>query len=166
MAPNRRSYAQATVIVLAAFVLLAVGFSMTLQWALLPHRWCLANNPNYIVPFVAFNLIIAGVYFAIPAVLYTWARGLPEIFVSTRLAYLFAIFITTCGLTHIMLIATVWVPAYTWQLVIDGACALASGGTLLELRRAGPDVTEMLTKIQVAKRLREQDPSLYERLAS
>jgi signal transduction histidine kinase len=46
---------------------------------------------------------------------------------------LFAIFILACGLTHVMGIFTLWVPAYGWEGLVKAVTAVASVGTAVLL---------------------------------
>ena len=132
------------------FVLLAVGaagVAASPQWGFLPHRYCLMGNWSLIWAYVASHTIIELVYFTIPLILVTFARRRPEVFFDPGLAYWFAFFIVTCGLTHQMDIVTVWLPAYYIQTGVLVVCAVASVGTLLSLLRARAALQGFLDRI-------------------
>jgi signal transduction histidine kinase/CheY-like chemotaxis protein len=90
-----------------------------------PHGICLLWEPELIWLHVASDAVIALAYFSIPFAL--------SIFVSRRsdvefgwVFWAFAIFITACGLTHLLSIYTLWVPVYGVEGLVKAATALAS----------------------------------------
>jgi PAS domain S-box-containing protein len=83
---------------------------------LTPHGFCLAWQPGLIWLEAVSDLLIAGAYFSIPAALVVFLRRRPDL-AFKRVFALFAGFILSCGLTHVMGAVTLWVPLY-W---LDGA---------------------------------------------
>jgi signal transduction histidine kinase len=90
-----------------------------------PHGICLLWDPQLIVLHVVSDAVIAVAYFSIPFAL--------AIFVSKRsdvefgwIFWAFAIFITACGLTHVLSIYTLWVPIYGIEGLVKAVTALAS----------------------------------------
>jgi PAS domain S-box-containing protein len=90
-----------------------------------PHGICLLWEPELIWLHVVSDAIIATAYFSIPFAL--------AIFVSKRrdlkfgwVFWAFAVFILACGLTHVMSIYTLWVPAYGIEGLVKAATAAAS----------------------------------------
>ena len=84
---------------------------LTAPPGLTPHGFCLTWAPGLLGLHAGSDAVTALAYFSIPLAL---AR-----FVSLRrdleyrwIAYLFGTFILACGLTHVMSIYTLWVPAY------------------------------------------------------
>jgi PAS domain S-box-containing protein len=90
-----------------------------------PHGICLLWEPELIWLHVVSDALIAMAYFSIPFAL--------MIFVSKRrdlkfgwLYWSFGIFITACGLTHLLSIYTLWVPIYGIEGLVKAATAAAS----------------------------------------
>ena len=90
-----------------------------------PHGYCLLWEPGLIWLHVVSDTLIAMAYFSIPFAL--------AIFVLKRgdlkfgwLYWSFGIFIMACGLTHVMAIYTLWVPAYGVEGLVKAATAVAS----------------------------------------
>jgi two-component sensor histidine kinase/PAS domain-containing protein len=95
---------------------------------LTPHGFCLTWAPGLLWLHATSDAVTAAAYFSIPLAL---AR-----FVSLRrdlqyhwVAYLFGAFILACGLTHVMSIYTLWVPAYGVEGLIKLVTALLSIAT-------------------------------------
>src|SRR5664279_1401191 len=90
-----------------------------------PHGICLLWDPELIWLHVVSDALIALAYFSIPFAL--------AIFVSKRrdlkfgwIYWSFGIFIMACGLTHVLSIYTLWVPAYGIEGLVKAATAAAS----------------------------------------
>jgi hypothetical protein len=89
-----------------------------------PHGICLLWEPELILLHVTSDAVIAVAYFCIPVAL--------SIFVSKRRDVDFGwifwafIFITACGVTHVMSIMTLWVPVYGIEGIIKLFTAMAS----------------------------------------
>lgn len=95
---------------------------------LTPHGFCLTWAPGLLWLHASSDAVTGAAYFSIPLAL---AR-----FVSLRrdlqyhwVAYLFGAFILACGLTHVMSIYTLWVPAYGVEGLIKLITALLSIAT-------------------------------------
>jgi signal transduction histidine kinase len=95
---------------------------------LAPHGYCLLWEPALIWTHAVSDALIAVAYFSIPVVLSRLLAVRRDLQFGWMLA-LFAIFILACGMTHVMGIVTLWVPAYGWQAVVKVLTALASLGT-------------------------------------
>lgn len=76
-----------------------------------PRGFCLAWDPALIWLHVAADLCIAICYLSIPVVLLTLMHRRPDMSFSW-IVWLFAAFITACGVTHLMSIITLWAPDY------------------------------------------------------
>jgi signal transduction histidine kinase/CheY-like chemotaxis protein len=93
-----------------------------------PHGICLLWEPELIWLHVFSDAVIAASYFSIPFAL--------AIVVSRRrdfqfgwIGWLFAAFITACGLTHVFSIYTLWVPVYGIEGLVKAVTAIASIAT-------------------------------------
>lgn len=110
----------------------------------MPHGHCYFWQPDILWSHALSDGVIAAAYFAIPLVLlyifkkrnttrYIWITGL------------FAIFITGCGLTHVMDVITIWVPLYRLDAVFRIITALASLGTAITLIKITPAMLSIPT---------------------
>lgn len=100
---------------------------------LMPHGFCLASDPWLIVGLVASDLVIAGVYFAIPVVLLSIQRHVGfRVPIKTRLGALFAGFIFLCGTTHLLRAITMFFGGSTYILEL-ATCALTAIVSALSL---------------------------------
>lgn len=91
----------------------------------MPHGVCLNWNTPLLVTMILSNLGIAVAYFAIPAALWYFVRhkkDLPYPWVFK----LFGLFITACGLTHLIKILTLYQPFYWIEASIDSFTAIIS----------------------------------------
>lgn len=130
--------------------LLLYGVMYSIRWTLLPHRFCLIEQPQLVWSFAIVDATIALVYFFISSVLATVVWRIPRAFFAPRLVYWFASFILTCGLTHVMLVLTLWFPVYYPQLAMGALCAVCSVGAAVEIRRAKPALERFLHAIAKA----------------
>ena len=128
------------------------------MWALLQHLLdtsmfapqgiCLLWDPGLIWLNVASDALIAAAYFSIPVVL--------TIFVAKRrdvafgwIFWAFALFIMACGLTHLMAIYTLWVPAYGVEGLLKAVTAVASVATAAILWPLLPKLLAMPSMAQL-----------------
>ena len=95
---------------------------------LAPHGYCLLWEPELIWTHVVSDALIAGAYFSIPFVLGRLLTKRKDVEFGWMVG-LFAVFIFACGMTHIMGIVTLWIPAYGWEALIKVITALASVAT-------------------------------------
>ncbi|MEL6769353.1 MAG: hybrid sensor histidine kinase/response regulator, partial [Pseudomonadota bacterium] len=90
-----------------------------------PHGYCLAWEPGLLWLHVLSNGLIALAYFSIPIAIFRFVarrRDLPR----RELAWLFAAFILSCGLTHVSAVATLFVPVYGLEGVLKAVTAAIS----------------------------------------
>jgi signal transduction histidine kinase len=113
-----------------------------------PHGICLLWEPELIWLHVASDAVIAVAYFSIPVAL--------SIFVSKRrdvdfgwIFWAFALFITACGVTHVMSIITLWVPVYGIEGIIKLFTAMASIVTAVMLWPLLPKVLALPSPTQL-----------------
>ena len=95
---------------------------------LAPHGYCLLWEPGLIWTHVVSDALIAAAYFSIPFVLGRLLTKRKDVEFGWMVG-LFAVFIFACGMTHIMGIVTLWIPAYGWEALIKVITALASVAT-------------------------------------
>jgi signal transduction histidine kinase len=95
---------------------------------LAPHGYCLLWDPGLIWTHVVSDVFIALAYFSIPFILGQLLTRRKDIEFGWMIG-LFGIFIFACGMTHVMGIVTLWIPAYGWEAVIKVVTALASVAT-------------------------------------
>ena len=106
---------------------------------LAPHGYCLLWEPGLIWSHVTADAVISLSYFSIPFLLLRLLAMRRDIQFSWMLSA-FAVFILACGMTHVMAIITLWVPAYGWEALIKIITALASLVTTALLVRLLPQI--------------------------
>ena len=109
-----------------------------------PHGICLLWRPDLIWLNVGSDAIIALSYFSIPFAL--------------------AIFITACGMTHVMSIWTLWVPDYGTEGFVKLVTALASIMTAIMLWPLLPKVLALPSPAQLRKAQADLEEQIAHRL--
>jgi len=137
----------------------------------MPHGHCYLWNPNLLLLHTLSDGLIALAYFCIPVALITFMRRRKDL-AFPWMFILFSAFIVTCGMTHLMEIYTVYVPAYWSAGVIKAVTAIVSIATAILLLKLVPRAlalpspeelrlaNEELRKSNIA--LRESDEALRE----
>ena len=97
-----------------------------------PHGYCLLWQPELIWTHVVADSLIALAYFSIPLALISFVRRRSDI-VYSWIFWLFALFITACGTTHLMSIWTLWNGSYGLEALIKVITAIASVATAMVL---------------------------------
>jgi signal transduction histidine kinase len=97
-----------------------------------PHGYCLLWQPELIWTHVVADSLIALAYFSIPIALISFIRRRRDV-VFSWVFWLFALFITACGATHVMAIWTLWNGSYGIEALIKVVTALASVATAIIL---------------------------------
>jgi serine phosphatase RsbU (regulator of sigma subunit)/anti-sigma regulatory factor (Ser/Thr protein kinase) len=100
--------------------------------AFLPHGMCFLWKPDLLALHVISDALIAVAYFSIPALLVWFIRRRPDIPFSP-VFWMFALFIVSCGLTHLLSIWVIWHPAYWLEGAVKAATAVASLATAAAL---------------------------------
>jgi PAS domain S-box-containing protein len=110
-------------------------FSWLLEVAdFMPHGMCLDWRPGLMALHIVSDALIALSYFAIPIGIAVFVHRRADLNGQHRaLALLFAIFISACGLTHVMSILVLWQPYYTAEGALKAFTALVSVGTAIAL---------------------------------
>ena len=91
----------------------------------MPHGVCLSWDPDLIAAMVVSNALIATAYMTLTLIL-TRAARTPEPGVPRWVYWSFAAFIFSCGLTHVLDDATLWLPVYRLQAAVLCMTALIS----------------------------------------
>ena len=97
-----------------------------------PHGYCLLWNPALVWTHVVSDALIAAAYFSIPVALIIFVRKRPDVNFG-KICWLFALFILSCGLTHVMGIWNLWNGDYGTEAVVKAVTAAASVPTALLL---------------------------------
>ncbi len=114
---------------------------------LMPHIVCWNKTMDLIWLHVISDLLIAFSYFSIPVVLLMIIFKRPDIKFKA-LFLMFALFITSCGLTHIMSIITVWKPWFWGEGYVKLWCAIVSLITAISLYPILPSIIHLKGKIE------------------
>ena len=91
----------------------------------IPHGFCLHWDHSILWTLVSADILIALSYFSIPFAIWYLARKRPDL-ADKLLFNLFAIFIISCGITHIFDIVTIWYPNYWLNAISKSITALFS----------------------------------------
>jgi signal transduction histidine kinase/ActR/RegA family two-component response regulator len=97
-----------------------------------PHGYCLLWEPWLIWSHVVSDALIAIAYFSIPVALVIFIRRRRDVSFGF-VFWLFALFITACGITHVMRIWNMWHGEYGLEAVIKVLTAAVSIGTAIAL---------------------------------
>src|SRR5215468_5724259 len=114
-----------------------------------PYGACLPWKPGLIWLNAVSDAMVAVAFFATAFVLgfFVWRRGRDVMFRGVFWA--FAIFATACGVTRLLSILTLWVPAYDIEGLIKGLLALISVGITAALLLMLPRLLVLPTRIQL-----------------
>lgn len=97
-----------------------------------PHLQCIYGDPGLVSVDVVSDALIALAYFSIPILLWLFFPHVHIRLMRRQLVW-FGLFITLCGLTHIMDIVVIWWPIYWAQAAVLAVTACASLGALSAL---------------------------------
>jgi signal transduction histidine kinase len=116
---------------------------------LAPHGACLLWEPALIWLNAVSDTLIAGAFFAAAVVLalFLWRRWDDIMF--RGVLWVFAIFMTMCGVTRLLSILTLWVPAYDIEGLAKGLTALISLCVAAALLLMLPQILVLPTRIQL-----------------
>ncbi len=103
---------------------------LTGDGAFMPHGHCYLWQPGVLWLNVLSDTLIAAAYFSLPvALIYFVSKRRDLAFKS--LFVMFGVFILACGMTHVMGVWTIWVPAYWLDGGIKAVTALVSVATAI-----------------------------------
>jgi PAS domain S-box-containing protein len=137
-----------------------------LKWLLdpsayMPHGMCLLWQPGLVALHVVSDAAIALAYFAIPISLAVFLRRRKDLERQHQaLAALFGLFITACGLTHVVSIVVLWVPLYGAEGVLKAITAVASVGTAIVLPFLIPQLLRIPSPRVLAAEIRSHRETL------
>lgn len=127
-----------------------------------PHGYCLLWQPELIWTHVVSDALIAAAYFSIPIALITFLRKRPDVEFG-KIFWLFALFILSCGLTHIMGIWNLWHGDYAAEAVIKAITAAASVPTAILLWTLLPQALAIPSPSMLQRKNDELAAALAER---
>ncbi len=111
----------------------------------MPHGMCYLWKPSLVWSMVFSEVLIALAYFSIPlSIVYFLSRRKDVRHLG--IFYLFAYFIASCGLTHVMDVWIIWHPNYWLQDVLLMSTAMISVWTAVAIWRAIPDALRIPTE--------------------
>src|SRR6267142_3053940 len=115
---------------------------------LTPHGACLLWKPELIWLNAVSDAILAGAFFATAFVLglFVWRR---RDLMFRGVFGIFAIFVTVCGVTRLLSILTLWVPAYDIEGLTKGFLALISVGITAAMLLMLPRILVLPTRNQL-----------------
>src|ERR1700674_5081423 len=133
-------------------VLTLVGDIMDMS-TLMPHGACLLWKPELIWLNAISDALTAGALFAVAFGLafFAWRRHRDMLLVFRRMFWIFAIFVAVCGVTRLLSILTLWVPAYGIEGLAKGLLALISIGITAGVLRMLPRILGISTRIQLQR---------------
>jgi PAS domain S-box-containing protein len=126
----------------------------------MPHGHCYLWQSDILWTHVISDGIIALSYFSIPLCLAFIYRSKKNLQFRWILA-LFALFIVSCGTTHILNVITVWKPIYRIDGLVKAVTAIASAGTAFFLLK----ITPIILKIPTRKEMEEANEQLRQQVA-
>lgn len=126
-----------------------VGFH-TLATSFMPHGMCYLWKPGLVGLHLVSNTIIAISYFSIPIALIQMVRKRTDI-PFENIICLFAAFIISCGMGHLLDIWTLWHPNYWITGVIRALTALVSLATAIVLFKIVPEILACPSPTQMAE---------------
>ena len=117
---------------------------------LTPHGACLLWKPELIWLNAVSDGILAGAFFATAFVvgLFVWRR---RDLMYRGVFGIFAIFVAVCGMTRLLAIVTLWVPAYDIEGLTKGFLALISVGLAAALLLSLPRILVQPSRTQLAQ---------------
>jgi diguanylate cyclase (GGDEF)-like protein/PAS domain S-box-containing protein len=129
----------------------------------MPHGHCYLWTPVLLWLYVISDSVIALSYFTIPLALLYLVKKRADIQFNW-IFVMFSVFIFACGLTHLVSIVTIWMPAYWVDASIKGVTAMASALTAFMLWRLMPIALTMTSNKQLLKNIDQLQYEVKQRL--
>lgn len=120
----------------------------------MPHGHCYLWTPVLLWLYVVSDSVIALSYFTIPLALLYLLKKRPDLQFNWTFV-MFSVFIFACGLTHLVSIVTIWMPAYWVDASIKGITAVASALTAVMLWRLMPVAVTVTSTEQLQKTIEQ-----------
>ena len=130
-----------------------------------PHGICLLWRPELLITHAVSDLVIGSAYFSIPIALGFFLRQRPDVKFSW-VVWMFIAFIMLCGVTHFMMVWTLWNPDYGIEALIKAATAAVSLVTAVALWPLLPRVIALPSTALLEARIQERDAALAEARAA
>src|SRR5215467_11101154 len=128
----------------------------------MPHGMCYFWNPGVLWLNVVSDILIALAYYAIPLLLFRFARRRRDIsFKGIFVA--FGIFILACGTTHVLSAVTVWNPVYRLEAAVKVVTAVASVITFAMLLPMLPTLIALPSPAELARVNQKLETEIIER---
>lgn len=133
------------------------GFRALLDTRMLnPHGICLLWRPELIWTHAISDTLIGFAYFSIPLALGVFLYHRRDVRFGWAV-WLFVCFIMLCGVTHFMMVATMWTPIYGVEGLVKAATATASVVTAVALWPLLPKAIAIPSSEELRERIRERD---------
>ncbi|HET6970446.1 MAG TPA: sensor histidine kinase [Phenylobacterium sp.] len=129
--------------------------------ALSPHGICLLWRPELIWTHAISDILIGVAYFSIPLVLGVFLRARPDVKFSWAV-WMFVAFIMLCGVTHFLMVATLWQPIYGVEALVKATTATVSVLTAVALWPLLPKAIALPSTASLEVSLAERDAALSE----
>jgi two-component sensor histidine kinase len=129
--------------------------------ALSPHGICLLWRPELIWTHAVSDTLIGVAYFSIPLALSVFVRRRPDVKFSWAV-WMFVAFIMLCGVTHFMMVVTLWRPLYGIEALVKAGTAAVSLVTALALWPLLPRAIALPSTAKLEASLAERDTALAE----
>jgi hypothetical protein len=126
-----------------------------------PHGICLLWRPELIWTHAISDLLIGVAYFSIPLALGTFLYHRRDVRFGWAI-WMFVAFIMLCGVTHFMMIWTLWNADYGIEALIKAATATASVITAVALWPLLPKIIALPSPAALEARIRERDQALLD----
>ncbi len=121
---------------------------------LTPHGFCLLWEPGLIWTYAIADLLIGLSYLTIPIALGILARRRRDL--MFRLVFvLFGAFISLCGVSHLLDVLTLWMPAYGLLALVKSGTAIVSIFTAIVVWRFLPNAVQLPSNAQMRAQAQE-----------
>lgn len=130
-----------------------------------PHGICLLWRPELLITHAVSDFLIGSAYFSIPIALAVFLRQRPDVKFSW-VVWMFIAFILLCGVTHFMMVWTLWNADYGIEALLKAATAAVSLVTAIALWPLLPKVVAMPSTALLQARIEERDAALAEARAA
>lgn len=131
----------------------------------MPHGHCYLWTPVLLWLYVVSDSVIALSYFTIPLALLYLVKKRNDIQFNW-IFVMFSVFIFACGMTHLISIFTIWMPAYWVDASVKGITAIASAITAFMLWRLMPIALTMTSTKQLQKNIDQLQFEVKQRLVA
>jgi signal transduction histidine kinase len=131
---------------------------------LAPHGACLLWKPDLIWLNAVSDAVLAGAFFVTAFVLAFFVGRRRRDVMFRSVFWAFAIFIMVCGVSRLLSILTLWVPAYGVEAVVKGLLAVISVGITAALLLMLPRILVLPTRIQLQRAYAALEEEVRQRL--